>query len=99
MDTPDLWTRRCSGPGDLLRARYQQGANTVEAMDAAGLVQLVFRVVGRGLPRGLDALQRAGQSVRRDQICAGDVASFARSTKPGRMRSYFWMLPAGSVTG
>jgi hypothetical protein len=60
----------------FLRAPYQQGANTVEAMDAAGLVQLVFRVVGRTLPRGLDALQRAGQSVPRDQMRTGDVIFF-----------------------
>lgn len=60
----------------FLRAPYQQGANTVEAMDATGLVQLIFRVVGQALPRGVDALQRTGQNVLRDQMRAGDVIFF-----------------------
>lgn len=60
----------------FLRAPYQRGANTVEAMDAAGLVQLVFRVVGRTLPRTVNALQRAGQDVPRGDMRAGDVVFF-----------------------
>ena len=60
----------------FLRAPYQRGANTVEAMDAAGLVQLVFRIVGRTLPRAVDALQRAGQNVPLNQMRAGDVIFF-----------------------
>jgi hypothetical protein len=60
----------------FVRAPYQQGANTVQAMDATGLVQLVFRVAGTALPRAVDALQRAGQNVPFDQMQAGDVVFY-----------------------
>jgi cell wall-associated NlpC family hydrolase len=60
----------------FLRAPYQNGANTVEAMDAAGLVQLVFRVAGRSLSREAESLLRAGQNVHRDHMRTGDVVFF-----------------------
>jgi cell wall-associated NlpC family hydrolase len=89
----------------FLRAPYQQGANTVEAMDAAGLVQLIFRVVGRPLPRGVDALQRAGQNVLRDQMRAGDVIFFSTfdATQPHAVilldtgRTFLEASPASGV--
>lgn len=52
---------------------YQDGANTREAMDAPGLIHLVFRLAGITVPRRLNDLLTGGIPIRLEQARAGDV--------------------------
>lgn len=60
----------------FLHFPYQRGANSPEAMDACGLVQLVFRLISVDLPRDIDALLQAGRPIVNEALAIGDVVFF-----------------------
>ena len=57
--------------------RFQSGSNTVDAIDAAGLIHLVFRAAGRDLPRSMRLLRVSGDAVDIDRARVGDVVFFS----------------------
>ena len=57
----------------LRRVRYQDGGNSLEAMDGAGLVWLVFRVAGQAVPRQLAEQLVDGESIDTSSFRTGDV--------------------------
>ncbi|KHD06489.1 hypothetical protein PN36_06300 [Candidatus Thiomargarita nelsonii] len=56
---------------------YQRGANTWVAMDGAGLIHLLFRVIGIIVPRDLTQLIKTGEQISLDKAQAGDVIFFS----------------------
>jgi hypothetical protein len=57
--------------------RYQKGGNTVEAMDAEGLIFLLYRVTGVKVPREPVDLRHFGTTVSFPEARAGDVVFFS----------------------
>jgi cell wall-associated NlpC family hydrolase len=55
------------------------GTNPAVGLDCSGLVQLVYRQVGIGLPRTAQQQYDATQRVSRAELQAGDLVFFART--------------------
>jgi gamma-D-glutamyl-L-lysine dipeptidyl-peptidase len=60
-----------------LNAPYLAGGKSPFGIDAAGFVQMVFKIVGFMLPRNFDQQITEGKKVSSlDDVCAGDIAFF-----------------------
>jgi hypothetical protein len=79
----------------LRHGRYQTGGNTIEAMDAPGLVHLVFRTANVVVARDLSGLLRAGREAPPDALLPGDVVFF-RQFDPSRPHPVL-LLDAGQT--
>jgi hypothetical protein len=64
---------------------YENGANSGLAMDAPGLIYLLFRAVGLSVPRTIEDLQKAGEKVSMAEARAGDVIFFS-TFNPDQLR-------------
>jgi cell wall-associated NlpC family hydrolase len=71
------------------------GSNPSVGLDCSGLVQLVFRQLGVGLPRTAQTQFDATVRVPRDQLQPGDLVFFARTYAD----PHDWITHVGIYTG
>lgn len=60
---------------------YRNGGADPSGFDCSGFVRYVFAQIGRQLPREVQAQFKAGRSIERDQVAAGDLVFFETVSK------------------
>jgi cell wall-associated NlpC family hydrolase len=61
----------------LRHLRYERGANTLDAVDAAGLIFLLFRVANIQVPRDATELMQGGAAVSHSSLKQGDIVFYS----------------------